>query len=325
MKLLVTGGSGFIGTNLMEEFADAYSEIVNVSLEPPMVEAHRDRWRECDILDGEKLKAIFREERPAVVLHLAARTDCDENTTVEDGYAVNVEGTANVLDAVEAAGSVERLVVTSSQFVCRAGHLPEDESDFNPETVYGESKARSEALTRERDPDLTWTIVRPTNVWGPYHRRYAQEFWKVLAKGWYFHPGHPSPTRCYGYVGNVLWQIRQILAAPPDVVRGKVFYLGDRPIEIVRWIEGFHREITGREKMRVLPFFVTKVLARIGDGIGGVTGRPFYLNSSRLRSMTTDYVAPMETTFEAFGEPPYSLEEGIRETAAWFMEDMAKG
>lgn len=321
MKLLVTGGSGFIGTNLLNAVAGEFDEIINLSNEAPMVEAHRRFWREGDILDGEKLRAIFVEARPEIVIHLAARVDCDENTTVEEGYRANVEGTRHLLDAVEACGSVERLVITSSQFVCRAGRMPESETDFDPETVYGESKAVTERVTRERDPDCVWTIVRPTNVWGPYHRRYAQEFWKVLDLGLYVHPGYPTPTRSYAYVGNVVWQLRQILGAPAEVVHRRVFYLGDRPVDIFKWIDGFHREIAGRHRMRIIPFCVVKALARIGDGITALTGRPFYITSSRLRSMTTDYLTPMEPTFAAFGEPPYSLEEGIRETAQWFKTD----
>lgn len=318
MKILITGGSGFIGTNLIEAIEGEAEAIVNLSLHPPLRDEHGRYWRECDILDAGRMAEIFVAARPEVVIHLAARTDCDENTTVEEGYGVNVEGTRNVLDAVAAAGTVERLIITSSQFVCRAGHLPAHDTDFNPETVYGESKARSETLTRERDPGCVWTIVRPTNVWGPYHERYAREFWKVLARGWYFQPGYPTPTRCYAYVGNVIWQMRQILAAPAAQVHRKVFYLGDRPIDIIRWIDGFHREITGRERLRVLPFALTQLVARIGDAISVLTGRPFYLTSSRLRSMTTDYPAPMEPTFDAFGEPPHSLDEGIRKTAEWY-------
>lgn len=302
---------------MIEAFEGEADEIVNLSLHAPVKEKQRKYWRECDILDAERMKELFAEARPDVVIHLAARTDCDENTTAEEGYRVNIEGTRNVLDAVVAASTVQRLVITSSQFVCRAGHLPRDETDFLPETVYGESKARSEMLTRERDPDCVWTIVRPTNVWGPYHQRYAREFWRVLARGWYFQPRYPTPTRSYAYVGNVIWQLEKILKAPVEMVHRRVYYLGDRPIDIIHWIEGFHREITGK-KLRVIPFWLTKIIARIGDGISRLTGRPFYLTSSRLRSMTTDYLTPMEPTFEAFGEPPYSLEDGIHKTVEWY-------
>jgi nucleoside-diphosphate-sugar epimerase len=320
MRLFITGASGFIGTNLIDAWGGECESIVNYSLSRPLKEAHEEYWREGDIMDGKALRAAVAEARPTVVVHLAARTDCDEETTVEEGYGVNTEGTRHLAEAVKACESVERLIVTSSQFVCRAGYLPKDDLDFNPETVYGESKARSERIVREVNPDCVWTITRPTNVWGPYHMRYAREFWKVLDRGWYVHPGMPTPTRCYAYVGNLLWQMKRILELPREAVHEQVFYLGDRPADIVEWIEGFHRGITGREKMRVLPYWMIRSGAMAGDVISSVTGKRFYITSSRLRSMTTDYLTPMERTFEVLGEPPYSLEAGVEESVKWFRE-----
>ncbi|MEM8955767.1 MAG: NAD(P)-dependent oxidoreductase [Verrucomicrobiota bacterium] len=318
MRLFLTGASGFIGTNLIEAWGGECETIVNYSVSRPLREEDERYWREGDILDREELREAIIAARPTVVVHLAARTDCDEDTTVEAGYAVNTEGTCNLVEVVKECDSVERLIVTSSQFVCRAGYLPKDDLDFNPETVYGESKARSEVITREVDPDCVWTITRPTNVWGPFHMRYSREFWKVLDRGWYVHPGVKTPTRCYAYVGNVLWQMRRILELPKEKVHGEVFNLGDRPMDILEWIEGFHRGITGREKMRILPYGAIRAAALGGDVIGKMTGRKFYINSSRLRSMTTDYLTPMGATFEVLGEPPYSLEDGISESVAWF-------
>jgi nucleoside-diphosphate-sugar epimerase len=318
MRLFLTGGSGFIGTNLIGRWEDGCESIVNYSDASPLVAQHDRYWWKGDIMDGAALEEALEAAQPTVVIHLAARTDCDEKVTVDEGYAVNTEGTRNLVKAVSECASVERLIVTSSQFVCRAGHVPADDLDFNPETVYGESKAESERITREVDADCVWTITRPTNVWGPYHMRYSREFWKVLDRGWYVHPGMPTPTRCYAYVGNLLWQMKRLLELPKGEVHERVFYLGDRPIDIVEWIEGFHRELAGREKMRVVPYGVIRAGALVGDAISSVTGKPFYITSSRLRSMSTDYLTPMERTFEILGEPPYTLDEGIRQTADWF-------
>ncbi len=59
-------------------------------------------WRAGDILDAAATTAVFREFRPDRVLHLAARAECDEKTTVEEGYRANTEGTRNVLEAIRA-------------------------------------------------------------------------------------------------------------------------------------------------------------------------------------------------------------------------------
>ena len=58
-------------------------------------------------------------------------------------------------------------------------------------------------------------------------------------------------------------------------------------------------------------------LAALGDIPSHVTGKPFLINSSRFRSMTTNYETPMERTFDLFGENPYTLKAGIKETVEW--------
>ena len=320
MRLFVTGGSGFIGTNLVEAWGEQCEAICNFSLDAPLNPDQSRFWKRGDIMQAEGLSAALEKFRSNVVIHLAARTDCDEDTSVATGYAVNTEGTRNVLDAIKKCPSIERLLVVSSQFVCRPGFIPQHETDFSPETVYGESKALSELITREIDPDCLWTIVRPTNIWGPWHARYSREFWRICARGWYVHPAVRSPVRSYGYVGNVIWQMEKLLQQQSAEIHRKVFYLGDQPERIIRWVEGFHNELSGRKRMRSVPLAVVRMLAYLGDGISFIRRKPFYITSSRLRNMTTDYPTPMESTFELLGDPPFSLEQGIHETAAWLRE-----
>jgi len=316
MRILITGGSGFIGTNAIEAFSNQGHTILNYSLHPPLEISQIQYWRHGDILDREGTVSTFRDFRPQSVLHLAARAECDENTTVETGYRVNIEGTRNVLEAVGSTPVVERLIITSSQFVCAPGRLPTNDTDYFPETVYGQSKVITEQLTREASLPLSWTIIRPTNIWGPWHMRYRREFWRVVQRGVYVHPGRQPVIRCYGYVKNVVHQIQKILQADANVVGGQTFYLGDRPIDLYDWTNCFSRALTGHN-VRVVPRGLLRGLAFFGDIPTCLSGKPFVINSSRFRSMTTDYPTPMERTFQLFGENPHSLEDGVRETVAW--------
>jgi GlcNAc-P-P-Und epimerase len=316
MKVLVTGGSGFIGTHVVDALARAGNDILNYSLHPPLKPEQTQYWRAGDIVDLAKTTAAFRDFQPDHVLHLAARAECDENTTVAKGYRVNTEGTRNVLEAIRATPSVRRAIITSSQFVCAPGRLPKNDTDYFPETVYGQSKVITEQLTREANLPGAWTIIRPTNIWGPWHMRYRREFWRVVERGLYVHPGRRPVIRSYGYVKNVVHQIKQIFEADVDLISGKTFYLGDRPDDLFNWVNGFSKAITGRQA-RVVPRRLISALALLGDIPTYFTGKPFLINSSRFRSMTTDYQTPMEPTFELLGENPYTLEEGIRETVEW--------
>lgn len=316
MKLLITGGSGFIGTNVIEVLESEGHELLNYSLHSPLNPAQNRYWRQGDILDLSKTTTVFREFYPTHVLHLAARAECDENVTLEEGYRVNIEGTRNVLEAITRTPSVQRVIITSSQFVCAPGRLPKSDVDYFPETIYGQSKVMTERLTREANLSACWTIVRPTNIWGPWHLRYRREFWRVLERGWYVHPGREPVIRCYGYVKNVVHQMQKILTAPPAIVHRQTFYLGDRPINLYDWTSGFSRALTARN-VRVVPRAIMRALASLGEVPTRLTGKPFLINQSRLRSMTTDYPTPIERTFQTFGESPYSLADGIRETVQW--------
>ena len=169
MRTLVTGGSGFIGTNLVDLLATRTREILNVDVESPPRGEHIPFWSECDVLDIEGLHKQFQGFRPEIVVHLAAKTDT-KSKNLRD-YRVNTDGTANVLEAVRRISTVSRLIVASTQFTSRPGHIPEHDEDFRPHTAYGESKAIAEKLLREANLQCTWTIIRPTNVWGPWHPR----------------------------------------------------------------------------------------------------------------------------------------------------------
>lgn len=313
MKVLVTGGSGFIGTNLTKYFYDNEIDFLNIDLVKPKLSNLDKQWVQCNILDYVKLLETLTDFNPDALVHLAAETDTSPRKTLAD-YNANVIGTRNVLSAVSQLG-ISRVIFTSTQFVHQSMKGPAHDEDFVPHTIYGESKMINELDIRKANLQSTWTIIRPTNIWGPWHLRYPYEFWKVLSNGFYFHPGRRPVIRSYGYVGNVVAQIIDILNSQSERVNEKVFYVGDQPIDLYDWVNGFSLLQLG-VKVKVMPRFLVRLLAWVGD-LFFIVRVKFPITSSRYRSMTSSNVAPMERTFQTFGLPPYSLQEGIAETVDW--------
>jgi GlcNAc-P-P-Und epimerase len=319
-RLLITGGSGFIGANLVSEIdrRGGY-EVLNLDIAPPKFVSKFARHRRCDLLDRHAVEQSFAEFQPTHVVNLAARTDMF-GATVDD-YAANHFGTENVIAAIRQTSSVEKVVFTSSQYVVGPGRPPESDEDYRPHTIYGQSKVETEKAIRRANLSAAWTIIRPTNIWGRWHPRYPNEFWRVLKQGRYVHPGGPPVTRCYGYVGNVVDQVLTILANTDGNLNGKTFYLGDPPIDIYEWANAFSLELTGKP-IRVAPRKALWVLAKAGDLVIKFGGK-FPIFSSRLRNMTEDYVTPMGPTYAALGAPRVSMTEGVHETVAWLRAQSA--
>ncbi|MGJ8676110.1 MAG: NAD-dependent epimerase/dehydratase family protein [Akkermansiaceae bacterium] len=317
MRVFITGGGGFIGTNLTLALEKLGHEIKNFDISEPTLAQHAQYWEKGDIMDADLISHSLKGFSPDWVIHLAARTECDENTTVEKGYLVNTVGTANVLEAIKSCNTVKRVIITSTQYVCGPSRQPENDDDYFPHTVYGHSKVETEKLTKAAQLPCTWTLIRPVNIWGAYHARYGKEFWRIAAAGLYVHPDVEAPTRTYGYVGNVIWQILGIFEAPAERVNKEIFYVGDQPIKIDRWSVGFFKAFRGKEPLRI-PLPVMKGLGIIGDLISTVIRKPFFITSSRLQSMTQDYISPVDKTTALLGEAPYTLEAGIEEVVSWY-------
>jgi GlcNAc-P-P-Und epimerase len=317
-RFLITGGSGFIGAHLVDSLINETVEIINIDVEKPMKEAQISFWKECNILNKDLLFEIISKFQPTHIIHLAAeaKTDCP---TIED-YQTNTLGTINLLEVIAKVDCVERIIITSSQHVRKPGSgLPENDQDFEPYKLYGESKVITEKVTREANLKCCWTIIRPTTIWGQGHIGLAEGLWSVINRGYYFHPKNDPVIRSYGYVKNVVYQINQILAAPEESVNRKVLYLGDACGKQSEWINGFSLQMTGK-KIREIPKPLIYCIALAGELLDKIHIK-FPLDMSRYRNMTTTNPVQMDKTFELLGPSPFSYEQGVKETLSWLKEN----
>lgn len=164
MKILVTGGSGFIGTNYMDYVLDKGLEVINVDIKPPLKQAHKQYYRECDIMDYDKLEKIFKDFKPTNVVHLAAKTGAHSITDLKE-FAPNIDGVRNIINASIKAESVEHVIFTSTLLVCKMGYIPKHDTDYMPTTAYGKSKVEGELIVRNwKGLPFKWTIIRPISV-----------------------------------------------------------------------------------------------------------------------------------------------------------------
>jgi UDP-glucose 4-epimerase len=237
MRALVTGGAGFIGSNLVDALLDQGAEVDVVDT---LVTGRRSnlegalgrgaRLHEVDITDADALTALMADVAPEVVFHLAAQIDV--RRSIEDpafDAGVNVVGTINVLEAARQA-RVGRVVNTSTGGAiygdAKRIPTPEDEPPL-PMAAYGQSKFCAERYLGwySRLYGQSNVTLRLGNVYGPRQDPKGEAGVIAIFCGLIREGGRPKiygdgrQTRDYIYVGDV---VRAQLAAAEAEVGGEI-------------------------------------------------------------------------------------------------------
>lgn len=312
MRCLVTGGSGFIGSHLVDALVEAGHDVANLDVKSPPASNRLASWYPIDLLDRTGVEALVADFAPDIIFNLAAVADIDLGA---DAMRPNTDGLRHLVGAARALPGKPRIVHASTQLVVGPEHRPTSPRDYAPYTVYGESKAQSEEILWDEANGLEWVILRPTTVWGPRHPSFDRSIWKYLKRRWYLLPTGIDPVRSYGYVASVVAQFVAAGTLPAAQVNHQVFYAGDEPIRSSVWLDGFSRALSGRPVRRI-PGGLLRTLATLGS-LSKRFGGPAPIDQGRLYRMTTDYPVPMEPTFAVLGRGPVSVEQGIAQTSDW--------
>jgi GlcNAc-P-P-Und epimerase len=312
-KILITGASGFIGSNLLQFFEDKGYNVINIDKSEPRRMEYSKNWRKVNILDYVSLESEIASIQPEFVIHLAARTDLNGKRLVD--YDSNTAGTQNLIKILNKVPSVKRVIFTSSMLVCKLGYIPKNDKDYSPSTAYGESKVLMEKTIHQSQHSYEWAIVRPTSIWGPWFGEPYRNFFDMIINKRYFHIGGKTCTRTYGYVENILYQIDSIMNAPAEQFHEGLFYLGDyESTNINHWANEIASELG--IVIKTIPYPLIKLAALGGDALK-ILKVNFPMTSFRLKNMTTDNPVDLTSTMNIAPNLPFSRNEGIKRTLFW--------
>ena len=313
-RILVTGGSGFIGVHLVELLILQNYEVMNIDIQAPINGRNVESWKNVSITDADFLRQECLKFDPHYIVHLGATTT--QNATSILDFEVNIKGTENILGVANALKNLKKVVFTSTQYVNTPGYpYSEDLSELRPYGFYGESKLRGEKMTAELLLRTNWTVIRPTTIWGPWHPVLSDGLWNEIAKGRYFHPKSDKAVKTYGYVKNAVWQISRILEIDNSDTDRKVFYIGDDNISQDKWVSAFVFRLTNR-KMRRIPKNYLFLLSEIGELLNN-HGVKFPMYRSRYRNLITSNPSPLASTLKLLGPSPTSFDDAVDETCSW--------
>lgn len=312
-RILVSGANGFVGRALCEELAQRGHAVTGLVRTPGGSLPSVEEWVH-DGRDFANLEAAWPRDLVAdCVVHLAARVHVmrdDATDPLAAFRATNVEGALRVAAAAHRHGVRRMVFVSSIKALAETdGGRPLRESDTPaPEDAYGRSKLEAEqALLRFGEQSgLDVVIVRPPLVYGPNVRANFLSLMSAIARGLPLPLGAIGARRSMVYVGNLAHALAHC-ATDPRAAHG-CFHVadGDDPT-----VAGLARALGRhlRKPARLLPVPASWLRAA-----GRLTGRTQQVD--RLVSDLRVDTARLRETLD--WQPPYSIDEGLAETAAWY-------
>jgi len=301
-KVLIAGGSGFIGNNLSEYLKSANFITTSLSL-------REDGWENKMASDWD------------VVINLIGKAhDHSGRATEKEYFAVNYNLTKLIFS--EFLKSSAKIFIHISTIAAveefDSIELINEDHKQNPISFYGLSKFKAEEwlLSQPLNNSKKLVILRPPMVHGKGDKGNLGLLFKFISKGIPYPLSAFDNSRSFIYIENFNFLISQIIRYS-DNLQHKLYHISDdEPVPTSRVIEIISKVI-GRKISKIkFPKFIINILASIGDVI------PFPLNRKRLRKLTGNLIVSNKKIKDDLGikNLPYTAEQGIEATIRSFLK-----
>lgn len=320
MRVFVTGGTGFVGIHVVAALR------------------RRGHAVACLVRDAAKARSVFGDAMPGIVagdladrdalaravaeadavVHLAGLTAARSH---DELFAVNVEGTRRLVDAVRTAGNtVRRFVHVSS--LAAAGPafrriVTAGDEAAHPVSDYGRSKLAGEAPVRALG--LPWTILRPPAVYGPYDREFLRLF-RIARRGLapLFGDGAQPLSLVYGP------DLAEAIAvcAEHDAANGVYYPAHPTPTTARALVERMGDALGTRVRVVPLPRALVRPLFTITGTAAKLAGRATLLSADKANEILADawLCSPAALTAATGWHAATDLVAGLTATAGWYRE-----
>lgn len=306
--ILTIGGSGFVGSFLIKELQDY--NLVN--LDKNSSPFYNNITIKGDIRNLDEIEIPKGTE--SVVLLAAEHRDDVSPTSLY--YDVNVQGTKNVLKAMDNAG-VKNIIFTSSVAIYGLNKSnPDENHSEDPFNHYGKSKWQAELVIKEwyeNDPSgKSVTIIRPTVIFGERNRGNVYNLLKQISSGKFIMIGKGQNKKSMAYVGNIVAFIKNRLESVESGFH--TFNYADKPDfsmnELTQLIE---EKINIKLSKKRIPFWIGMLVGYGFDLISLLSRKNLTVSSVRIKKFcaTTQFDA---SKVQDIFTPPYSLREGLDKT-----------
>lgn len=311
MKIALLGGSGFVGTRLIDLLKGGGWDLLNVDKQQSYF------FPDITVIGDVRNKDKLTEQlRGADIVVLLAAEHRDDVTPITKYYDVNVGGMQNTLAAMEANG-VRRIVFTSSVAVYGLNKKnPNEEHEKDPFNHYGKSKWLAEMELEKwykEHPDWNINILRPTVIFGERNRGNVYNLLKQISGGKFLMVGKGENKKSMAYVGNIVAFIQFLVEHKREGYN--VYNYIDKPDFTMNELVGHVSEVLKKHIPTThFPYWLGMLGGYGFDVLAWILRKKLTVSSVRVKKFcaTTQFDATkvMVSGFKA----PYTLGEGLART-----------
>jgi nucleoside-diphosphate-sugar epimerase len=332
MKAFITGGTGHVGSTLVEVLLDRGHEVHCLVRETSDVtflkSLNSDKlfFQTGDLTSLDSLRVAVQEAQPDYIFHAAAAVT--HWAPWKYFYDLNVLGTQYVVDAMEKTSSVKKLVYVSTCGVYGYESLldvTEDQPYGKLHNYYSKSKIMVEEYLWEKYNNgngLPLTMIRPPSVFGPHDRMNLMEVLGLIKHGRMLSPGKGDQLGSWAYTFDIADLLLQM--AEDDRATGEAFNVKNADITSRELMEKLIDLLDIKDaKIRSIPVF----LVRFVGGLGSAYGKLFRRKNRPLitrhiaRTVANHHTYSIEKAKKILGwTPKFSFDDALKKTVDWFIE-----
>jgi dihydroflavonol-4-reductase len=320
MKIFITGGTGFIGSHLV----DFLSELKNTQVYALTRNPNNLKWlkgRRITIVEGDLFSLSSLPSGLDYVFHIAG---VSKSIKTERYYTVNQEGTASLFHKLASLNTNLRKVIYLSSLAasgpCCNGKIVTEDSEPFCVTPYGKSKRLGEKEVLKYKEKFPVIIVRVGPVFGPRDKDFLPYF-KLIKKGIFPSLDSKAGRMSMCYVKDLIRAL--YLCMTKDLKSGEIFHIADPHPYSWDELGATIAAALGKKPLKIKPSYLfIRTVTALSEINAKISKNPSILNHDKLAEMNQEgWVTDTSKAKKELGfETQYSLEKAVKETVHWYKE-----